>query len=105
MNKHQLNRWAHGFHHNYRGMPKVFIVGCADSPYYTLAVACKNRMEPLVQDNNEPLTFSSIESAKELLVHLGISKAYLRLQNVYEECGYNGSCEHCDMEIVLPHIR
>ncbi len=100
MQKHQLDRWLHGYHKDSYQVPKVFVIGCADISQYLLAVEYKHKLEP-IKLNEEPIHFSSLEQVKEELLRLGFSKAYLRLHNAYDEFGVEGEVSYHDIELSL----
>lgn len=100
MQRHQLDRWVHSQHKDNYQPPKVYVIGCADITHYLLAVEYKHKLEP-IRLNDDPIHFSSLESVKEELLRLGISKAYLRLHNAYDECGSDDVTAYHDIELSL----
>ncbi|WP_070972314.1 DUF6482 family protein [Vibrio sonorensis] len=100
MQKHQLDKWIHGFHKASYQPPKVFVIGCSDLSQYQLAVEYKHKVEPIKVDG-ELIYFDSIELVKEELGRLGVERAYLRLHNAYDEFGQSGSPLYQDVELVL----
>ncbi len=78
----------------------MFVIGCSELNQYLLAVEYKHQVEPL-KVKDEVMNFESLEQVKEALVRLGVERAYLRLQNAYDECGAPGSAMTCDVELPL----
>lgn len=86
MKKKQLEHWLHAYKKMHTHAPKIFIMGCSDLSCYSLAVEFKNKLDP-VSFNGQVIYFSSLECVKEELKRLGLTSAYLRLRNTYDECG------------------
>lgn len=86
MKKQQLDHWLQAAKKEEVQPPKVFVVSCADLSQYSLAVEYKNRLEPIM-DHDHLAYFRSIETVKDELKKLGLSSAYLRLHNAYDEFG------------------
>ncbi|OEF22591.1 DUF6482 family protein [Vibrio rumoiensis] len=100
MNKQQLDHWLQASQKEECEAPKVFVVSCADLSHYSLAVEYKHKLEPiLVKD--QLAYYSSLESVKEELKKLGLSSAYLRLHNAYDEFGHEGNMIFQDIELHL----
>ncbi|MBD1575343.1 MULTISPECIES: DUF6482 family protein [Vibrio] len=88
MKKQQLDHWLQASKSTDCGPPKVFVVSCADLAHYSLAVEYKHQLEPILM-KDQLLYFSSLEQVKSELKKLGLSSAYLRLHNAYDEFGHD----------------
>ncbi|MGO1190242.1 DUF6482 family protein [Vibrio casei] len=100
MKKQQLDHWLQARKNESCEPPKVFVVSCADLSHYSLAVEYKHKLEPiLVKD--QLAYFNSLESVKDELRKLGLSSAYLRLHNAYDEFGHHGDVIYQDIELYL----
>ncbi len=99
MHKYQLSKWLQDPKRHHRS-PKVYLISCGDLPQYLVAVEYKQRVEP-VKSGNQPLQFQSLKQAKQALNQLGAKRAYLRMQNAYDECGTGQRQRYCDMELAL----
>jgi hypothetical protein len=86
MQKKQFDHWVHADIKDHHPIPKIFVISCAESTCYQLAVEYKHRLEPIMNDG-EVMKFTSIELVKESLVKMGVDSAYLRLHNAYDEFG------------------
>ena len=89
MRKQQLDHWLQASKKEECEPPKVFVVSCADLSHYSLAVEYKHRLEPIME-KDQLAYFNSLESVKDELKKLGLSSAYLRLHNAYDEFGAEG---------------
>lgn len=100
MRKQQLDHWLQASKKEECEPPKVFVVSCADLSHYSLAVEYKHRLEPIM-DKDQLAYFTSLESVKVELKKLGLSSAYLRLHNAYDEFGSEGIDLFQDIELHL----
>lgn len=100
MQKNQFDQWIHADIARHTEVPKVFVIGCADLSTYQLAVEFKHKLEPIREDDR-PISYASLEMVKEELIRLGLSSAYLRLHNAYDECGTSDGSSYCDIELSL----
>ncbi|KJY83693.1 lysyl-tRNA synthetase [Vibrio galatheae] len=100
MQKSQLDKWIHSPHKESYQPPRVFVISCSDLSQYLLAVEYKHKLEP-IRVNDEPVQFDSLEQVKEELQRLGVERAYLRVHNVYDECGAGDGPLYHDAELPL----
>ncbi|BCL71061.1 conserved hypothetical protein [Vibrio nigripulchritudo MADA3029] len=100
MQREQLNHWVHAKHIEQGKEPKIFVISCANLSSYLLAVEYKHKLEP-IKGKNEPLHFDSLELVKAALHKMGVHTAYLRLHNVYDECGETGVAPYHDIELSI----
>ena len=100
MQRKQLDKWIHGFHKKSYQPPKVFVISCSDLSQYLLAVEYKHKVEP-ISVAGEPIHFSSLAEVREELRRLDVKRAYLRLQNSYDEFGSTEAPRYSDQELTL----
>ena len=100
MHRKQLDKWIHGLHKKSYQPPKVFVISCSDLSQYLLAVEYKSKVEPVLLAG-KPLHFSSLTEVREELKRLDVERAYLRMQNCYDECGCPDAPRYFDQELTL----
>lgn len=100
MRKQQLEHWVHADKQAEHAIPKIFVISCADSTSYQLAVEFKHKLEPIVIEG-QPIKYASIDQVKDELARLGVDSAYLRLHNAYDECGPDPVQMYHDIELSI----
>ncbi len=100
MQREQLNYWLNAKHTEQRKEPKIYVISCANLSSYLLSVEYKKKLEP-IRRNQEILHFGSLKLVKEALHKMGVHTAYLRVNNVYDECGGSGIAPYHDIELSI----
>ncbi|SON50567.1 DUF6482 family protein [Vibrio tapetis] len=100
MNREQLDHWLHAKHIDHTAEPKIYVISCANLTSYLLAVEYKHHLEP-IRLKDEPVHYKSLDQVKEELHRLGVHNAYLRLHNVYDECGSPEMAPYHDIKLAI----